>query len=117
MADKFRLATEAQDAELKAYARHFEHRGEEDESPRRAVLYVIATVSFPDSGWNLRIEPIEGTDQQEWVLLEDPPGFRDTDRSYLIACGSTEREVEAVPKTIVVKHHDQTTRVSVVPWD
>lgn len=117
MPDEFRLATDAQNVDVKAFARHFEHPGEEDEPPRRAVLYVVATMSFPDSGWQVRIEPVEGTGQEEWLLLEDPPGFKDGDRTYLIACGTTEHEVDRVPETIRVQHGDQVTRVSVAPWD
>lgn len=117
MADEFRLATDAQNVDVKAFARHFEHPGEEDEPARRAVLYVVATMSFPDSGWQVRIEPVEGTGQEEWMLLEDPPGFKDRDRTYLIACGTTEHEVAKVPETILVRHGDQVTRVSVAPWD
>lgn len=117
MADEFRLATDAENVDVKAFARHFEHPGEEDEPTRRAVLYVVATMSFPDSGWTVRIEPVEGTGQEEWMLLEDPPAFQDRDRTYLIACGTTEHEVANVPETVLVRHGDQVTRVPVTPWD
>lgn len=118
MADEFRLAVDAQDVDFKAYARHFEHPGEEDEPARRAILIVLATMSFPDSGWNVMITPVEGTENEEWLLLEDPPGFKDGDRTYYSTSGNTEHEVEAVPKTIRVRHgEDKISRVSVVPWD
>lgn len=117
MPDEFRLALDAESVEFKAYARQFENRGEEDEPARRAVLYVIGTMTFPDSGWRVRLEPVEGSEDEEWVLLEDVPGYRDMNRTYLIACGTSERELEAVPETIVVRFGDETKRVSVAPWD
>lgn len=118
MADEFRLAVDSQNVEFKAFARHFEHPGEEDEPSRRAILTVVASLTFPDSGWNVLITPVEGTDNEEWVLLEDPPGFKDRDRTYYSACGNTEHEIEKVPKTVRVRHgEDEITRVSVVPWD
>lgn len=118
MADEFRLAVDAQDVDFKAYARHFEHPGEEDEPARRAILIVLATLTFPDSGWNVMITPVEGTEFEEWILLEDPPAFRDANRTYYSTSGNTEHETAAVPKTIRVRHgEDKITRVSVVPWD
>lgn len=118
MADEFRLAIDAQNVEFKAYARHFEHPDEEDEPTRRVILIVLATLTFPDSGWNVMVTPVEGTAAEEWILLEDPPGFEDGNRTFYSACGTTEHEVEAVPKTIAVRHgRDELTRVSVVPWD
>lgn len=118
MADEFRLAVDAQDIEFKAYARHFEHPGEEDEPSRRAILLVVATLTFPDSGWNVMVTPVEGTGAEEWILLEDPPGFRDRNRTYYAVAGNTEHEVEQIPETIRVRHGEgKITRVSVVPWD
>lgn len=118
MANEFRLAIEAQNVEFKAFSRHFEHPGEEDEPARRAVLYVVATMSFPDSGWQVEMVPVEGTKFEEWMLLEDPPGFGDHNRTYQIAAGSSEHEVDAVPETIKVRYgDDKVTRVSVQPWD
>lgn len=114
MADEFRPA-KPDNAEYKAFARHFEHE-ETDEPARRAVLYVIATLSYPDSGWNVVLVPQEG-EPDTWRLLEDEPPFRDGDRTYYIACGSSERELEAVPKTVRVIDGKETNRVSVVPWD
>jgi len=119
MADEFRSAVAAENVELKAYARHFEHRDENEEERRRAVIYAVATMSFPDSGWQVELVQVEGhTD--EWLLLEDSPGFGDRQRTYLIASGTSLHEVEEVPKTIVVRYGEdgqQTTRVSVAPWD
>jgi len=117
MPTEFRLAVEAQNVEFKAFARQFEHPGDEDEPPRRAVVYLIATMSYPDSGWQVTVAPVEGTHAEEWVLLEDPPGFGDRHRTFVIASGVSEHEVEAVPKTLKVRYADNVTRVSVVPWD
>lgn len=118
MPDEFRLAIDAQDVEFKAFARHFEHPGEEDEPSRRAILTVVASLTFPDSGWNVMITPVEGTADEEWILLEDKPGYQDGNRTYYSTCGNTEHEVEAVPNTVRVRHgEDKITRVSVVPWD
>lgn len=118
MANEFRLAVEAQNVEFKAFARQFEHEGEEDEPSRRAVVYLIATMSFPDSGWQVVVAPVEGTGAEEWVLMEDPPGFGDRNRTFIIASGSSEHEVESVPETLKVRlGDDRVTRVSVVPWD
>ena len=119
MADEFRSAVEAENVEFKAFARHFEHREENEEEQRRAVLYAVATMSFPDSGWQVELVQVEGN-PDEWILLEDPPGYGDRQRTYLIASGSSLHEVEEVPKTIVVRHGvhgEETTRVSVAPWD
>ena len=100
--------------EYKAYARHFDHP---DEKPdRRAVLYIMATMTYPDSGWEVMLVPQAG-EPDTWRLLEDEPGFRDNDRTYYVACGSSEHELEAVPKTVRVIEADSSTRVSVVPWD
>jgi len=119
MADEFRFAVEAENVEFKAFARHFEHREENEEEQRRAVLYAVATMSFPDSGWQVELVQVEGN-PDEWILLEDPPGFGDRQRTYLIASGSSLHEVAEVPETIVVRYGEngeETTRVSVVPWD
>ncbi len=119
MADKYRAATDAEDIELKAYARHFEHRDEDEGEQRRAVVYAVATMSYPDSGWQATLAQVEGT-PDEWILLEDPPGYGDKHRTYLIASGTSLHEVSEVPETIVVRYGEnggQTTRVSVVPWD
>ena len=115
MPNEFEPAIEAESAEFKAFARHFEH-DETDEPPRRAVLYVVATMSFPDSGWEVAIVP-QADEPETWRLLADRPPYRDGDRTYLIACGTTEHEVDAVPKSIRVVNGETVTRVSVVPWD
>lgn len=119
MTDEFRLAVDAQNVELKAYARHFEHPGEEDEGDetRHAVLIVLATMSFPDSGWNVIVTPVEGTRAEEWIVLEDAPSFRDRQRSFYSAVGNTLHQVGEVPETVKVKYGDEVTRVSVTPWD
>jgi hypothetical protein len=119
MANEFRAAIDAEDVEFKAYARHFEHREENEEERRRAVLYAVATLSYPDSGWQVALAQVEGK-PEEWILLEDPPGFGDRQRTYLSASGSSLHEVEEVPKAIVVRwgrEGEESTRVSVVPWD
>jgi len=114
MPQEFRPANPEQ-VEYKAYARHFENV-ETDEPERRAVLYVVATLTYPDSGWQVILVPQAG-EFDTWRLLEDEPGFRDGDRTYYVACGSSEHEVEAIPKTIRVVDGEETRRVSVVPWD
>jgi hypothetical protein len=119
MADEFRAAIDAEDIEFKAYARHFEHREEDEGEQRRAVLYAVATMSYPDSGWQVNLVQVEGH-ADEWILLEDPPGYGDKHRTYLIASGTSLHEVAEVPETIVVRYGvdgKETTRVSVVPWD
>jgi hypothetical protein len=119
MAHEYRSATEAENVEFKAYARHFEHRDENEEERRRAVIYAVGTMSFPDSGWQVDLVQVEGH-VDEWILLEDPPGYGDKQRTYVIASGTSLHEVEEVPKTIVVRYGEdgnETTRVSVVPWD
>lgn len=119
MPDDFRLAVDAQNVELKAYARHFEHPEEEAEGDetRHAVLIVVASMSFPDSGWNVIVTPVEGTRAEEWIVLEDPPSFRDEQRTFYAVAGNTLHQVAEVPETIRVKYGDQVTRVSVAPWD
>lgn len=112
---EFGPPVEAENIEYKAFARHFEHE-EGDEPGRRAVLFVLATMSFPDSGWEVLLTPQAG-EPDTWRLLADAPGFRDHDRTYVIACGSTEHEIEEVPKTVRVVAGEEVTRVSVVPWD
>ncbi|RMH16217.1 MAG: hypothetical protein D6696_18730 [Acidobacteria bacterium] len=114
-AQEFEPAVEAENVEYKAFARHFEHE-EADEPGRRAVLFVFATMSFPDSGWEVTLVPQAG-EVDTWRLLADRPGFRDGDRTYYVACGSTEHEIDAVPKTVRVINGEEITRVSVVPWD
>jgi len=119
MANEFRSAVDAQDLEFKAYSRQFEHRDEDEEEQRRAVIFAVATMSYPDSGWQVALTQVEGK-PDEWILLEDPPGYGDRHRTYLIASGSSLHPVEEVPKTIVVRHGEnaqETTRVSVAPWD
>jgi len=119
MATEFRSAIEAENVEFKAYARHFEHPGENEEEQRRAVIFAVATMSYPDSGWQVNLVQVEGN-PEEWILLEDPPGYGDKQRTYLIASGSSLHEVEKVPETILVRYGkdgEETTRVSVVPWD
>jgi hypothetical protein len=119
MPNEFRMAVEAENVEFKAYARHFEHPRENEEEQRRSVIFAVATMSYPDSGWQVELVQVEGK-PEEWILLEDPPGFGDEQRTYLIASGSSLHEVEQAPKTIVVRYGvdgEETTRVSVVPWD
>lgn len=113
MPDEF-VHAEAEAVEYKAYARHFEHVGEDE--PRMAVLYVVATLSMPDSGWRFVVVPQEG-DPETWRLFGDAPPFTDGDRTYYIASGTTEHELDAVPTSIVVVDAKGPTRVSVVPWD
>lgn len=115
MPHEFEPAVEAENVEYKAFARHFEHE-EEDEPGRRGVLYVIATLTFPDSGWQVTLVPQAG-EIDTWRLLADKPGYRDNDRTYYIASGSSEHELEQVPKTVRVINGEQVNRVSVVPWD
>lgn len=120
MADEFRLAFAAENVEFKAYARHFEHPGEEDEPTRRAVLLVVATLSFPDSGWNVIVTPVEGTRAEEWMLLEDEPPYRDHARTFYAAAGNTDHEIDEIPKTVKIRYGkdgEEVTRVNVVPWD
>lgn len=100
--------------EYKAFARHFDHPDEQPD--RRAILFVVATMSYPDSGWEVTIVQQAG-EPDTWRLLEDEPGYRDGDRTYYVACGSTEHEIEEVPRTIRVVTGEGSTRVSVVPWD
>lgn len=115
MPNEFEPALEAESVEYKAYMRQFEHE-EDDEPSRRGVLYVIATLSFPDSGWEVLLVP-QADEPDTWRLLADKPSFRDGNRTYLIACGTSEHELEEVPKNVRVINGDDTTRVSVVPWD
>ena len=119
MPHEYRSAIAAEDVEFKAYARHFEHREENEEEQRRAVIFAVATMSFPDSGWQVELTQVEGN-PDEWILLEDPPGYGDKQRTYLIASGSSLHEVEEVPETIVVRYGEdgqETTRVAVAPWE
>jgi len=116
MADEYRPANPEQ-VEYKAYARQFEHAGEADEEERRrGVLFLVATLSYPDSGWQVILVPQEG-EPDTWRLLEDEPPYRDGDRTYYIASGSSEHELEMVPKSVKVIDGRDETRVSVVPWD
>jgi hypothetical protein len=117
MADEFRPAT-GENIEYKAYARQFEHPGESDEPARRAVLYVVATLTKPDSGWTFALVRQEG-EPDVWRFLEDRPAYADENRTYYIACGTSEHEVEKVPRSIkvIAEDPDKPTRVSVVPWD
>lgn len=114
-AQEFEPAIEAQNVEYKAFFRQFEH-DEDDEPGRRGVLMVFASMSFPDSGWEVALVPQAG-EPDTWRLLADRPGYRDGDRSYYVACGTTEHEVEEVFKTVRVINGEQIERVSVVPWD
>lgn len=115
MPQEFRPANPEQ-VEYKAFARHFEN-DESDEASRRAVLYVFATMTYPDSGWQFLLAQ-QADEPDTWVLLEDEPGYRDADRTYYVASGSSEHELEAVPKVVRVKSAlDKITSVSVVPWD
>lgn len=102
------------DIEFKAYSRAFENPG--DDERNASVLYVVATLSKPDSGWDFLLVEQAG-EPDVWRLLEDPPAFDDADRTYYIACGTSERALDAVPKSIQVITHAGTTRVSVAPWD
>lgn len=116
MADEFRPAT-GDDIEYKAFVREFEHPEEDDESPRRSVLYVVSTLTKPDSGWTFVLVP-QADEIDTWRLLEDEPAFRDGDRSFFIVSGSSDHEIDKVPKTIrVIIGDNDVTRVSVVPWD
>lgn len=115
MADEFRPANPEQ-VEYKAYARQFEHAGEDEEEARRGVLFLIATLTYPDSGWQVILVPQEG-EPDTWRLLEDEPSYRDGDRTYYIAGGSSEHEIAAVPKSVRVIDGNDTHRVAVVPWD
>jgi hypothetical protein len=118
MADRFRAAVDAEDLEFKAYARHLEHHVGDD-TRRRAVIFAIATMAYPDRGWQVTLVQVEGK-PDEWILLEDPPGFGDKKRTYLIASGASDHEVDDVPKAIAVRHGvdgQETTRVPVAPWD
>jgi len=114
-AQEFEAAADAENVEYKAFARQFEHE-ESDEPGLRAVLYVVATLTFPDSGWQVLLVPQAG-EVDTWHLLADKPGYRDQDRTYYIASGSSEHEVADVPKVIRVLNGETVTRVSVVPWD
>ena len=113
MPDEFRPAT-GEDIEYKAFARHFEHPG--DDEPNASVLYAVATLSKPDSGWRFLLVEQEG-EPDLWRLFEDEPVARDGDRTYYLASGSSEKELDNVPRSIAVIDGQGTTRVSVVPWD
>ena len=116
MADELRPAT-GDNIEYKAYARHFEHPGETDEPARRAVLYVVATLTKRDSGWTFNLVP-QASEPDTWHLLEDAPGFGDGNRTYYIASGSSEHETEVPSSIKILTGEDESpTRVSVVPWD
>ena len=115
MPDEFFAAT-GENIEYKAYARHFENPEETDESSRVAVLYVVATLTKPDTGWTFMLTPQEG-EPDIWRFLEDAPGYRDNNRSYYIASGSAEVPVDLVPQSIGIVTETGTTRVSVAPWD
>ena len=113
MPDEFRPAT-GEDIEIKAFARHFENA--EDDDPNASVLYAVATLSKPHSGWRFLLVEQEG-EPELWRLLEDAPASFDGDRTYYVACGSSEKELDDVPKSIRVILADDTVRVSVVPWE
>lgn len=113
MADKFLPAT-GEDIEIKAFARHFENPG--DDEPNASVLYTVATLSKPDSGWRFVLVEQEG-EPDLWRLLEETPTSSDGDRTYYVASGTSEKELDDVPKSIRVILADDTVRVSVVPWD
>lgn len=115
MAQEF-VASTGEDVEYKAYIRQFENPEENDENPRVAVLYVVATLTKPDSGWQFMLAP-QADELDSWVLLEDAPGFRDDNRTYYIASGNREVPVDGEPKSIAVVSDEGTARVSVVPWD
>lgn len=115
MPNELEPAVEAQSVEYRAYSRHFEH-DETDENSQRGVLYVIATMSFPDSGWEVMLVP-QADEPDTWPLLADKPSYRDGNRTYLIACGTSEHELPDVPKNVRVINGDDVSRVSVVPWD
>ena len=113
MPDELRPA-DGEAIEYKAFARHFEHR--DDDETRAAVVYVVATLSKPDTGWRFMMVEQEG-DPEVWRLFEDDPGHRDGDRTYYVACGSSEKEVDNVPRSVNVIDAEGPHRVSVVPWD
>ena len=113
MPDEFRLA-DGEAIEYKAFARHFEHPG--DDEPNASVLYVVATLSKPDSGWTFLLVEQEG-EPDLWRMFEDQPAHSDGDRRFYVACGTSEKELDDVPRSIRVIDAEGTTRVSVVPWD
>ena len=88
----------------------------EDDEPNASVLYVVATLSKPDSGWRFLLVEQEG-EPDLWRLLEEAPLSADGDRTYYVACGSSEKPLDDVPKSVRVIFADDTVRASVVPWD
>ena len=115
MAHHFRGAT-GENIEYKAYARHFEDPTETDEPARRSVLFVVATLTKADGGWEFEIVPQEG-EHDVWRFLEQPPGYDDNNRTYYIASGTSEMPLDAVLRSIAVITETGTTRVAVAPWD
>ena len=98
----------------KAYVRHFQHVGDDDAQAK--VLYVIATLTFPDSGWQVLLVP-QADEPTVWRLLAEAPGFADGDRTYYVASGSSEHAVDAVPKELKVVDGNETTVVPVESWE
>ena len=115
MPNEFVAAT-GENIEYKAYVRHFENPEETDEPSRVSVLYVIATLTKPDSGWTFMLAQQEG-EPDTWRFLEDAPGYRDNNRTYYIASGTSEMPLDAVLRSIAVITETGTTRVAVAPWD
>lgn len=114
MSQVFRLAEEAEQVEYKAYTRHFSHDGEGKDD--HVVLFVVATMTYPDTGWVVNLVPQEG-DEGAWLLLEDEPAYRDNQRTFVVASGTTDHEVEKAPEKITVQAGEKKTTVSVVAWD
>ncbi|MEM7479891.1 MAG: hypothetical protein AAF481_01845 [Acidobacteriota bacterium] len=101
----------ASSVEYRAFVRDFDRQDGRD-----GVLYVIATMSFPDSGWTAMIVP-QADRPDEWRLLVQKPPYRDGSRTYVIASGTTEHQMEHVPKVIRVFNVSEETNVKVEPWD
>ena len=113
MPDRFTL-TDGEAVEYKAFVRFFEHSS--DDEPRGAVLYVVMTLTKPDSGWRFLIVEQEG-EPDLWRSFQDAPASADGDRTYYGAIGTTEKEIDGIPRSIVVLDADGEHRVSVAPWD
>ncbi|MEM7049391.1 MAG: hypothetical protein AAF604_07015 [Acidobacteriota bacterium] len=94
----------------RAFVRDFDHSDGRD-----GVLYVLATMSFPDGGWTAMIVP-QADKLDEWRLLVEAPPYGDGKRTYVIASGTTEHQMEHVPKVVRVCYGDDTTEVKVEPW-
>ena len=111
MADKFRPAT-GQVIEYKAYARRFKRPGKAPDAP---VLYVVATMTYPDSGWRVILVEQEGA-PEIWRLLDEEPAHSDGKRTYYIASGSSEHVVATIPKSVTVYDARGGRRIPVLRW-